>query len=251
MKQGRRTLVWVTAYGVAMGIAEAAVVIYLRRLYFPNGFQFPLWAVANDITLVELWREASTILMLAAVGALAGRNRGERFAWFLYAFGIWDLIYYVGLKLALGWPESLLTWDILFLLPVPWVGPVIAPCILAIVMIAFGITVVRFTDEGIAVDMSPRERALLWLGALVVIVSFTIDWVKFEGPRIIENIQAHRQFDYRVGGFVPVTFPWLIFLVGTAMIVTAFVLFRQRLGADLRSRRPGSAGVGIPSREEA
>src|SRR3954471_9987715 len=102
-----RAFVWVTAYAVGMGVLEGAVVVYLRRLYFPGGFHFPLWAVDRDIAIVELWREAATVLMLAAVGGLAGRNRGERFAYFIYAFGWWDLVYYAFLKLALGWPPSL------------------------------------------------------------------------------------------------------------------------------------------------
>src|SRR5262245_39933262 len=93
-----RMLVWVSVYAVAMGLLEAAVVVYLRRLYYPHGFAFPLVPVDNDVAVVELWRELATVVMLAAVGGMAGRNRGERFAYFLYAFGIWDLIYYVGLK---------------------------------------------------------------------------------------------------------------------------------------------------------
>src|SRR5439155_20278960 len=127
LKTFNRTVAWVTIYGVAMGVLEAALVIYLRRLYFPGGFHFPLWVAETEVAIIELWRETATILMLIAVGALAGRNRGERFAYFLYAFGIWDLVYYVFLKLAIDWPSSLLTWDILFLLPVPWFGPILTP----------------------------------------------------------------------------------------------------------------------------
>lgn len=141
------------------------------------------------------------------------------------------------LKLALGWPPSLMTFDILFLIPVPWIGPVVTPCILALTMMAFGVTVVRFTSEGINVDMIWRERMLLWLGAFVVIVSFTVDWVRFEGPKIWDNIAAQRRFDYRVGGFVPVSFPWWIFLPGEGMIIAAFVQFRARL-----SRHRGTTG---------
>ena len=185
VKRLNRTLLWVTIYGVAMGVLEAAVVIYLRRIYFPGGFQFPLWVVGTDIAIVELWREIATILMLIAVGALAGRNKSERFAYFVYAFGIWDLVYYAFLKLALDWPASLLTWDILFLLPVPWVWPVLTPCIIAVTMIAFGITLVRLTSDGVEVDMLRREQVLLIGGALVVILSFTLDWVRFEGPTIL------------------------------------------------------------------
>jgi hypothetical protein len=241
MKPLNRTFLWVTIYGVAMGVLEAAVVIYLHRLYFPHGFQFPLWVVHADIAIVEVCREMATILMLIAVGAIAGRNRGERFAYFLYAFGIWDLVYYAFLKLAIGWPPSLLTWDILFLLPVPWVGPVITPCIIALTMIAFGISVVRFTSDGVEVDMLHRERVFLWLGAAVVIVSFTRDWVRFEGPTIWQNITTHRPLDYHVGGFVPVRFPWWIFVLGQGMILAAFVQFHMRLSARKRQRESVSA----------
>lgn len=54
MKLLNRTLLWVTVYGVAMGVLEGAVVIYLRRLYFAGGFHFPLWVVDSNIALVEL-----------------------------------------------------------------------------------------------------------------------------------------------------------------------------------------------------
>jgi hypothetical protein len=234
VKPLNRTLLWVTIYGVAMGVLEGAVVIYLRRLYFPGGFQFPMWSVDRNIFIVELWRELATILMLSAVGAIAGRNRGERFAYFLYAFGIWDLVYYAVLKLALDWPASFLTWDILFLLPVPWVGPVITACLVALTMIAFGITVVRFTSAGVDVDMLGRERVLLWLGALVVIVSFTREWLQVEGPTLWRNITTHRTLDDKIGGFVPAHFPWWIFVLGEGMILASFALFLTRLVAAKR-----------------
>jgi hypothetical protein len=229
VKPLNRTLFWVTIYALAMGVLEAAVVIYLRRLFYPGGFQFPLWVGDRDIFIVEMWREAATIVMLGAVGAIAGRNRGERFAYFLYSFGIWDLVYYAGLKVALGWPTAWMTWDILFLLPVPWVGPVITACVVALTMIAFGVTVVRFTSAGVDVDMIPRERAFLWLGALVVIVSFTAEWLRVEGTTLWQNISAHRSLDHGLGGFVPVHFPWWIFLLGEGMILASFTLFRMRL----------------------
>ena len=233
VKPYARTLTWVSIFGIAMGALEAAVVIYLRRLYFPNGFQFPLWAVENDVLIVELWREAATIVMLAAVGALAGRKRSERFAWFVYVFALWDLVYYLVLKLSIGWPESLLTWDILFLLPVPWIAPVLAPCMVAVTMIAFSMLAIRHSDSS-DVYLTPRERWLIVLGSLVVIFSFTIDWIQFEGPRIMENIAAHRRFDYRVGSFIPQSFPWWIFAVGESMFIAAFLQLRARLG-KLRS----------------
>jgi hypothetical protein len=231
MKGINRTLVWVTIYAIAMGALEAAVVIYLRRLYFPEGFKFPLWTVQTDVTMVELWREAATILMLVAIGALAGRKKGERFAYFVFAFAVWDLVYYAVLKLALNWPESLLTWDLLFLLPVPWISPVLAPCIVAVTMIVFSVLAINAADER-DVHLDRREKALLWVGSLIIIFSFTVDWVKYEGPIILDNIAAHRRLDAKVGSFVPTHYPWWIFLVGEAVLLIALVHFHRRIRAD-------------------
>ena len=234
MKRINRTLVWVTIYAIAMGALEAAVVIYLRRLYFPEGFKFPLWRVQTDVMMVELWREAATIVMLVAIGALAGRKKGERFAYFVYAFAIWDLIYYAVLKLSLNWPESLLTFDLLFLLPVPWVAPVLAPCIVAVTMIAFSLVAIWAADEQ-EVHLDRREKKLLWIGSLIIIFSFIHDWVMYEGPIILANIAAHRRIDAKVGSFVPTHFDWPVFVVGQMILVIALVFFRERLRA-IRSR---------------
>jgi len=40
-------------------------------------------------------------------------------------------------KLCVG-SHSLLDWDILFLLPLPWWGPVLAPVLIALLMIVWG-----------------------------------------------------------------------------------------------------------------
>lgn len=225
---GRRTLIWMTIYAVAMGVLEAAVVIYLRRLYFPGGFRFPMRMVETDIMIVELWREAATLVMLFAVGSLAGRTRAERFAYFIYCFGIWDLVYYGFLKLMLDWPESLLTWDILFLLPVPWVGPVVAPCIVAVTMCAIALTAIRKTDRGASASMTPRERLMLATGAFIIIVSFTVDWVQVDGPTLWRNIVEPRDLLYGLGNYVPKYFPWWIFAIGESLGLGAWALYARR-----------------------
>lgn len=225
----RRIFLWVTAFAVAMGVLEAAVVIYLRRLYFPEGFRFPMRAVETDIMIVELWREIATMVMLGSVGAIAGRTRAERFAYFIYCFGLWDLVYYGFLKVSLGWPESFLTWDILFLLPVPWVGPVIAPCIVAATMCAIGLTAIRATDHGIPAGMMPRERALLGAGALTIIVSFTLDWIRVEGPTLWRNLTDDRDLLYGLGDYVPQKYPWWIFAIGQSIGLIAFLSYARRL----------------------
>src|SRR4051812_35804258 len=131
LKTHIRMLKWLTIFSVAMGYLEGAVVIYLRKLYYPEGFSFPLKVMDASTGAVEFLREAATLFMFLSVAALCGKNLKERFAWFCFCFGVWDLVYYAVLKLALNWPLSWFEWDILFLIPVPWVGPVLAPCIVS------------------------------------------------------------------------------------------------------------------------
>lgn len=139
----RRKLLLVFLFAAAMAFIEAAVVVYLRALYYPEGFTFPLRAMPADILRIELAREAATIVMLLAVAAVAARRFWERFAYFIFAFGIWDIFYYIYLKLLLDWPLSLKDWDILFLIPLPWIGPVLAPLVISVIMIAAAVLILR------------------------------------------------------------------------------------------------------------
>jgi len=138
MKNGKTWAV-VVVYATAMAWVEAAVVFYLRTMidrinpYQPN----PLPAIGK-LGPAELVREAATLVMLLAVGLLAGRNWRSRLGYAAVAFGVWDVCYYVFLKAMSGWPHSLFDWDILFLLPLPWWGPVLAPVLIALLMIVWG-----------------------------------------------------------------------------------------------------------------
>jgi hypothetical protein len=120
-----------------MALLESAVVVYLRELYYPNGFVFPLSPMKSVVILTELAREFATIVMLWTIAYVAGRNFSTRFAWFIIGFGIWDIFYYVFLYVFIQWPSSVFEWDILFLIPLPWYGPVIAPCLISVAMIVF------------------------------------------------------------------------------------------------------------------
>ena len=88
--------------------------------------------------MVEQLREASTLVMLIAVAFLGGRSARERWGVFLAAFGVWDIFYYVWLYALIRWPPSLMTMDVLFLIPVPWVAPVLAPVVVALEMALVG-----------------------------------------------------------------------------------------------------------------
>ncbi len=163
----------VVVFAVGMAWVESAVVYYLRTMidriepYQPN----PL-PVAGGLGPVELVREAATLLMLLTVGILAGRTWLRRLGYAAVAFGIWDIFYYVFLKAICGWPHSLLDWDILFLLPLPWWGPVLAPISIALLMILWG-SLVTQSGEAVAASRAGRTAwALSFVGAVVALYTF-------------------------------------------------------------------------------
>src|SRR2546425_1185720 len=143
-----RKLVWIAVYALAMAYAEAAAVVYLRRVFGVVDLLRDAAAYDPRIAAIEIGREAATLVMLLAVGFAAGRSRQARLGFALFAFGTWDILYYVWLKVLLGWPESLATQDVLFLIPMPWWGPVIAPVLVALLLLALGALLVVRDDQG-------------------------------------------------------------------------------------------------------
>ncbi|MES2731334.1 MAG: hypothetical protein V4714_06285 [Bacteroidota bacterium] len=218
-----------------MGYLEAVVVIYLRALYYPGGFQFPLVPMDHSLAAIEFWREAATLVMLAGVGFLFGRTRTQRLAGFLYSFAIWDLCYYLFLKIALDWPESVFTWDILFLIPVPWVGPVLAPCILSVTMIA--LAAVLYNQATTRVDSSIRraESWLLTFGSLVVIASFIWGYVRYvlRHNASLWNLSSQSDLFAEAMTYVPRHFNWPLFIAGELLL--AWAVYRI---ACYKSRKP-------------
>jgi hypothetical protein len=173
--QVRRTLIWVAIFGAAFAFVESAVVVYLRALYYPEGFVLPLKGLLAQHLTVEVARETATIAMLCAVAMMAGRKAWERFGYFMVAFGVWDIFYYVWLKVLLGWPASAFDWDVLFLIPVPWIGPVVAPLLVALAMVGCGVAICL----RIAGGRPFQPRLLAWAlgvaGTAVLLFSFLSD----------------------------------------------------------------------------
>jgi hypothetical protein len=129
----------VTAFAIAMAYLEAATVFYIRALVDRiEPYQATPLPIHGSLGTIELWREAATLVMIATLGMLAGRTWRRRVGYAAVAFGVWDIFYYVFLRLISGWPRTLLDWDILFLLPLPWWGPVLAPVCIALMMILWG-----------------------------------------------------------------------------------------------------------------
>jgi hypothetical protein len=162
-------------FAIAMAYCEAAVVVYLREVYYPDGFSFPLKSPQEKLIVIEIFREAATLVMLILVSALCGRKFWERFAYFIVLFGIWDVFYYVWLRVTTGWPSSLFEWDILFLIPLPWIGPVIAPLCISLLMIIIGWSIIRLYDSHRSFRPTITAVILAGLGTAVILYSFMHD----------------------------------------------------------------------------
>jgi hypothetical protein len=225
-------LCWLGIFAIAMGFLETAVVVYMRELYYPEGFAFPIKVIPGHIALTELLREAATLIMLFGAGMAAGKKSSERFAYFIYTFAVWDIFYYIFLKLLLTWPESLMTWDLLFLIPVPWIGPVLAPVILSVTMIIFTLLIIRANNFSEQVRIKRREWFLLFIGSLVIILSFTNDyahyilnhysWCEIWSGRYNDALFTLSQ------SYIPPSFRWWIFIAGEILIIAAIYLFWKR-----------------------
>jgi hypothetical protein len=196
------TAVIVIAYAIAMAYLESAVVVYLQRaLGMETGVLFPLQdpAGVGDLAAIEVGREAATLVMLAAVGWLAGWSALERLAWTAVAFGTWDILYYAWLWVFVGWPPSLATWDLLFLIPVPWAGPVWSPVAVSVALVGFGLAAAARLRAGWPVRVGPAQLAAGIGGGVIVVVAFC-----WNAPLLME-------------GGVPTDFPWPIFAAGMAL----------------------------------
>lgn len=207
-----------TIFSIAMGLLETAVVIYLRELYYSGGFSFPLNTIDNQIIAkTEILREAATIIMLFGVGYFFGHNFITRFAGFIYSFAIWDLFYYLFLKILLNWPETLQSWDVLFLIPVTWVGPVIAPVLVSLTMVLLAFIIISLDKNNDKIRLKFIDWLLLLFSALTIIVSFTIDNITYiinlYGIEGIWNITQDQLFT-ALKNYIPTEFNWLIFGLG-------------------------------------
>lgn len=227
MKTDFQKFMIVGIFAVAMGFLEAIVVVYLREIYYPHGFSFPLTPIEPGIYGIELVRELSTLVMLVTIGLLTGRTRHEKFAWFLYTFGIWDITYYTGLKLFLQWPASLLTWDILFLIPVTWVGPVLAPVICSATMILFAVVIVELNrDMKTEIKIGRISWLLIVFGAVFIFISFIQDYTTLlinEGFFSGEREWTSQNLESITLTLIPEKFNWWLFLLGEAAILWAIV----------------------------
>ncbi len=206
----RRKLLWGGLFALSMGYFEAALVEYLRELYYPEGFTFPLQDIPIRMILIELGREAASLLMLLSVATLMGSCFIDRFAGLAYGFGVWDITYYLFLKLFECWPPSPGTTDLLFLIPAPWVGPVWAPILVSVALIWAAWNIWRRLDRDVVLCPTRLEWLLETLAGCIIIASFLIG-----APAVIKKEMPH-------------SFPWYIWVVGMALGIGIFIRALRR-----------------------
>ncbi|MGH7456447.1 MAG: hypothetical protein ACRENG_34175, partial [bacterium] len=206
----KKRCIMVVLFAVAMAWVESAVVVYLRTLVDRlEPYQVNPLPLVPRLGEAEIVRELATMIMLFAAGWLAGNTRRTRLGYSLIAFGVWDILYYVFLKIIVGWPQSIFDWDILFLLPLPWWGPVIAPTLIAAMMIIFG-TLVTQLDPSIW----PSRRAWFFNlsgGALALLV-FMSDAIR----AVDGGIEAIRTV-------LPVWFNWPVFIIALVLMAVPII----------------------------
>jgi len=211
----------VAVYAIAMAWVESAVVYYLRthidriEPYQPN----PL-PIIGGLGPVEMGREFATLVMLLTVGMLAGKNWRARFGYTLVAFGVWDIFYYVFLKLMCGWPNSLLDWDILFLLPLPWWGPVIAPVSIALLMILWGTLASQFQRTPGHWLSNWRVWVLNSVGVALALYVFMADAIRVSSG----GVDALRNL-------LPTYFNWPLFSVALLLMAAPAIRLARELWA--------------------
>jgi hypothetical protein len=226
----RGLLITITAFAIAMGFLESAVVIYMREILYPGGFDFPLSPIPVNLALTELFREVATLVMLVTIGILSARRFSTGFAWFIYGFAIWDIFYYVFLWLILGWPQSLMTWDVLFLIPTTWTGPVLSPVLVSLTMILLAMVILIRAERGKESRIPGKIWAGLILGSLILIFGFVFDYsqhmlthfslfemLQVKNPEVLELATS----------YVPHRFPWWIFGIGEALILVSIAWYAR------------------------
>jgi hypothetical protein len=220
----KRQILAILLFGIAFGYVEAAVVTYLRpqfdavrATFVPPGSRGDLFPMLSPPQVMaagprmtkmvgtEIVREAATLLMLGAVAAAVGGNVRQWLAFFLLAFGAWDIFYYIFLKVLIDWPKSLLTWDVLFLIPVPWSAPILAPVLVALTMVTTALIYLWREANGNSIRLRGIHWVGVYAGALLVLAAFTWDF---------RNVMA---------GGMPKPFLWPVFASGEALWLMTFL----------------------------
>jgi hypothetical protein len=160
-----------------------------------------------------LGRELATLVVVLSADWVAGKSIQSRLGFALVAFGVWDIFYYMWLRVFIAWPITLLDPDILFLIPLPWWGPVIAPILVSLLMIIGGTMAVFRNNQGHAIRFRILEAITLLIGILAMLFAFMQDALSIlpASAGLISQLK-------------PSQFNWMVFLVG--LLLSGFVVWR-------------------------
>jgi hypothetical protein len=221
----------VVVFAIGMAFVESATVYDLRVMVDRiDPYQANPLPMRDGVGNVELVREAATLVMLFAVGAIAGRTWQTRLGYTAIAFGVWDIFYYVFLKVICGWPKSIFDWDILFLLPLPWWGPVVAPVCIALLMIGGGTLVTHSGDGNLRTSISWTSWCVTSVGVALALYVFMADSLR----------AATHGLD--AASVLPTTFNWAAFAVALMLMSAPILEAMSGYGCRGIVRLPSTSG---------
>jgi hypothetical protein len=200
----------VVVFGIAFAYIEASVVVYLRQIFHSDGFTFPLTTFGlapswKRLLLTEIGREAATIVLIFTGSWLFGKNNRQRFAYFMTIFAVWDIFYYVWLKVLIDWPASIMDWDILFLIPTTWASAVLYPVLISITLLVFAAVILYRDAHGRTIKVTWSDWLAFIVAGIIVVVSFCTP-----GPHVTQP-------DFKS------YFYWPLFAAGLLLAVGMFV----------------------------
>ncbi len=220
MKRLVSKIIWVAVFSIAMAYLEAAIVVYLRRLFGIGDMILQVPPFDQQIAAIELGRELATLMMLLAIGWIAGHNIQARLSYTLIAFGVWDIFYYLWLNVFIGWPKSFLDPDLLFLIPLPWWGPVLSPVLISILMITGGVAVLKENETKAPIHFPLSFWILLIPGVLLMLYAFMADAIRVL-PASAAVLNSLR----------PSQFKWPVYLIGLVLAIVSVLQIIKRKNA--------------------
>jgi len=201
----------VSIFAIAMGIMEAICVVYIRQIIFPPDGIITEFPTDNFNFMYEIVRESITMIMLTTVAILAAYNWRTRLAMFFLAFGIWDIFYYVGLKIFLNWPASIMDWDTLFLIPIAWYSPVLVPVLISFYFVAGSIFIILHEGNGTRLRFTLRVILLQVFAFILWLVSF------------MNNTTHITEFGYK-----DVSYSWILFNIALILAILSLRLSKNK-----------------------
>jgi len=217
MNRAYSKIFWVSAFSIAMAFLEAAVVVYLRRVYGITDLILQVPPFDAQIAAIEVGRELATLVMLLSIGWIAGETFQSKAGFAFITFGLWDIFYYIWLWVFIGWPQSILEPDLLFLIPLPWWGPVLSPVLIALLMVTGGIIAVIKTEKRQALHIDAWFWVCLISGVLILLYTFMAD-----------ALMVFPADASTLSGLKPSQFNWPVYFLGFGLGVIA--LWRMMVG---------------------